>query len=107
MSDAEQTSYRDFYTNVGTRNGVSIGDILEVYRAIPMADPSSTGPFVEVVLGEVKVLAISEKGSIVRVMGYRSREVLPQMEYSRFMVGDVVRTKNTIAKAPEPFIQLR
>ena len=107
MSEKETVPYRDFFASVGSREGVQVGESLEVVRAVPGANAlwGGVSPLIEVVIGEVQVLAVSPAGSIVRMTKLTSPEQVPVLQYARFMIGDLVRTKISFAKREEPSLE--
>jgi hypothetical protein len=100
LSDKEESPYRDYIVSVGTRQGVQVGDVLDVVRAVSASNDlwGGVSPLLEVTMGEVRVMATSPSGSIVRMVKQNSFESIPVMQYARFMVGDSVRTKISFAK---------
>lgn len=107
MSDKEEVRYRDFFTTIGGRQGLAVGDVVEVVRAVPAMNALWGGPspLIEVVLGEARVLAISPTGSIVRTTQLAPPEQTPVLQYRNFMIGDAVRTKVSFANAISPSLE--
>lgn len=107
MSEKETVTFRDYFASVGSREGVVVGDTVEVIRAVPGANAlwGGVSPLIEVVLGEARVLAVSPAGSIIRMTKLNSPDQVPVLQYPRFMIGDLVRTKISFAKQEEPSLE--
>lgn len=92
MTESEPTPPRDFYIDLGTRDGVKAGDVLEVTRQLSITNAMWSGPghLLRVVLGDVKVLTVGETASIARLQTQRTTAEVPVLDYQTFMVGDVV-----------------
>jgi len=95
MKEAEPPPPRDFYLDLGSRDGVKAGDVLQVTRQISIGNAMWSGPthLLRVVLGEVQILTVGETASIARVQSQRAASELPTLDYSTFMVGDSVEAK--------------
>ena len=96
MAEAEPTPPRDYYLDLGTRDGIKNGDLLEVSRqvSVPNASWGGTNHLLRVVLAEVKVLVVGETASIARVTTRREAAELPTLNFSSILVGDSVGAKN-------------
>jgi hypothetical protein len=107
LSDKEDAPYRDYFANIGSRHGVQVGEVLEVLRAVPAVNAlwGGVSALLEVVIGEVQVLAVSPAGSIVRMVKQTEPERMPVLQYSRFMIGDSVRSKISFANVQKPSLQ--
>lgn len=96
MTEAEPTPPRDYYLDLGTRDGLKIGDVLEVSRQVLVGNAMWSGPshLLRVGLGEVEILAVGETASIARLRAQRAASELPALDFKNFMVGDVVEIKS-------------
>lgn len=88
----EKEPSRDFYVDLGTRQGIKEGDTLEVSRQFPVLYSMSGQPWqlIQLVLGEATVIATGESVSLVRTKRLVDASKLPATNYRQFMVGDVV-----------------
>lgn len=95
MSYLEPMPPKDFFVDLGQRDGVKVGDIVEVFRMIPVVNSMSGGPWhlMRVSLGEMKLVFVGESTSIGRVEVEREPASFPTMEYQSIMLGDQVQVK--------------
>ena len=96
MSNSEAMAPKDFYLDVGHRHGVKEGDILEVYRWLPVNNVFLGAPYhlVKVMLGEVRITIVEDSTSIARLHRYREAKELPAMESPSIMLGDQVKVNS-------------
>lgn len=98
MSANETLPPKDYFLDLGQRNGVKVGDVYEVTRQIPITNAFAGGAWhlMKVTLGEVKIYAVGESTSVGRVEVERDPSSLPAMEYQSFMIGDGVQLKTNL-----------
>ncbi len=96
MQANEPTPPKEFFIDMGARDGVREGDVLEVSRSIPVVEAQTAGSFhmMKVVLGEVKVTLVGETSALTRVERLRPPADLPPMEFFSFVLGDQVELKS-------------
>lgn len=98
MSYLEPVPPKDFYVDLGTRDGVKVGDVLEVFRMLPVVNSMSGGPWhlMKVTLGDIKLTAVGDSTSIGRIANEREPQSLPSIDYQGFMVGDQVEMRSQL-----------
>lgn len=105
MSRLEPLPPKEFYIDLGTRDGVKSGDVLEVFRMLPVVNSLSGGAWhlMKVTLGEIRLNFVGESTAIGRIANDREPSSLPSVEYQSFMVGDQVEVKAQLpSEAPRP-----
>lgn len=106
MSNVEPNPPKDFFIDMGTRDGVREGDVMTVYRFVPVLNVLAGAPhqLLRVVLGEIKILSAGESVAVGRVLQERAPNELPAMDSQAFMMGDQVeRVGSAPAKTGLPF----
>jgi hypothetical protein len=95
MQANEPAPPKEYFVDIGARDGVREGDLLEVSRSIPVVEAQTAGSFhvMKVVLGEVKVTLVGETSALARVERLRPPSELPPMEFFSFVLGDQVELK--------------
>jgi len=95
MSYSEPLPPKDYFIDLGERDGLKVGDIVEVYRYVPVPNrlASSDWHVMKVSLGELKVKQVGESTSVARFEREREINSLPAMEYQSLMLGDQVILK--------------
>jgi hypothetical protein len=98
MSFNDPVPPKDFFIDLGTRNGVKVGDVFEVSRHLPVNNALSGSPWhlMRIVLGEIRIYAVGESTAVGRAEIEREPSSLPAMDYSVFMVGDEVQLKTNL-----------
>ncbi len=101
MSYREPNPPKEYYVDLGIRDGVKVGDVVEVYRMVPVVNSMSGGAWhlMRVSLGELKLSVVGESTAIGRSYNDREPQSLPSLEYQAFMIGDEVEFKTEIANA--------
>ncbi len=96
MQANEPQPPKEYFVDIGARDGVREGDTLEVFRNIPVVEAQTAGSFhmMKVLLGEVKVTLVGETSSLARVQKLRAPQELPPMEFYSFVLGDLVELKS-------------
>lgn len=96
MSAKEAVPAKDFFFDLGSKDGVRDGDILAVFRELPVMDGLAGMPnqAVRIPLGEIRVVTAGERISVGRQHSAREAADLPAMLSSTFMMGDAVQMKS-------------
>lgn len=96
MTNAEPLPPKDFYVDLGQREGLREGDVLTVSRQIVNVHDRVGSPTarIRITLGELTVIAVGEGGSYARQASLRAPSELPFMDSPGFMTGDEVQTKS-------------
>lgn len=83
---------KEYYVNLGSRDGLSPGEVLQVTRQVPVVDAMGGGDWhlLKVVMGEMEVVLVGETASLTRELRVREPAQLPPLDYQTFMVGDKV-----------------
>lgn len=105
MSYREPLPPKEFYFDLGVRDGLKEGDIVEVFRMIPVVNSMSGGAWhlMRVTLGQMRITFVGESTSIGRSVNDREPASLPSVDYQSFMIGDQVEAKVPDAKSGLPF----
>lgn len=98
MTNAEPLPPKDFYIDMGARDGLKEGEILTVYRLLPVVNALVGAPhnILRVPLGEVKVTILGESSAATRVHTQRDLAELPALDPQSFMLGDQVQKKTSL-----------
>jgi len=98
MSSSEPEPARDYFVDLGARDGLKEGDVLTVSRQLYVGSANWSGPnhLIRVALGEVKVITLGETASIARAVGTRPAAELPSLDYPGFLIGDAVEAKTDL-----------
>lgn len=104
MSYTEPQPPKDFYVNMGSRDGVKVGDRLKVTRLLSLSDGFSDGAvlLVPVVLGTLQIVTVGETAAIGREDAPSPVNTLPGLQYTGFMVGDEVQVNYLPTPLPVP-----
>ena len=96
MSYLEPVPPKEYFLDLGDRDGIKSGDILAVYRNLPVINGQAGGPWhlMRVNIGEVRVHFVGETTALARETENREPASLPPMEYLSFMIGDEVERKS-------------
>jgi len=92
MSNAEPLPPKDYFIDLGDRDGVKVGDVVEVFRHVPVPNRMASGDWhvMKVSIGELKIRQVGESTSIARTENEREINALPAMDYQSLMLGDQV-----------------
>jgi hypothetical protein len=98
MSDHEPLSPKEYFIDMGSRDGLSEGEVLQVFRYVPVINGQSGGPWhvLRVNIGSLRVAFVGETSSLAREEEGRSLASLPPLEYHTFMMGDEVARKTSL-----------
>lgn len=82
---------KNFYVNLGSKQGVRKGTLLDVFRIISVLDPYDNRKRVNyrVKIGELKVLHSNDEAAIT-VFHKKEDKDMPVLELDQFIVGDHV-----------------
>jgi len=96
MSSKEPLPAKDFFFDLGVKDGLRDGDVVAVYRELPVMNGLAGMPehLLRVPMGEIRVVTAGERVSVGRVHTAREAADLPAMESQSFMMGDVVQLKS-------------
>jgi hypothetical protein len=92
MGEDNEVLKKNYYINMGTQQGVEVGNVLNVFRSISRQDPyeSKTRYNYTVKVGELKVLHAEDNTAIGKLQSLRNGEDTPLFEINNFMIGDKV-----------------
>ncbi len=95
MSYSEPVPPKDYFIDLGERDGLKVGDRVEVYRYVPVPNRMASGDWhvMKVTLGELRIKQVGESTSVARYEREREINSLPAMEYQSLMLGDQVILK--------------
>ena len=86
---------KNFYVNMGTKQGLDQGTVLDVYRVISPVDPYRTKKKYNyrVKIGELKVLHTEDDAAITELSEFKPKSESIHFEIPTFMIGDHVEVK--------------
>lgn len=92
MTDADPLPPKEYFIDLGERDGLQTGETLEVYRQIPVINGQSGAPWhvLRVKIGDLRVDYVGETSALAREVEGRDLASLPPLEYQTFMLGDEV-----------------
>ncbi|MBF0443879.1 MAG: hypothetical protein HQK54_18365 [Oligoflexales bacterium] len=92
MTNNEKDLPRDYYTNMGSRQGIKVGSTLKVIRTITTQDTinNKTSENIDVVIGRVKVIYVNDTTSVARILKMEEPDKIPVIKFNTVMVGDKV-----------------
>ena len=95
MSYSEPMPPKDYFIDLGERDGLKVGDTIEAFRYVPVPSRMASGDWhvMRVTLGELKVKQVGESTSVARFEKERELNSLPAMDYQSLMLGDQVIVK--------------
>jgi len=98
MSDAEELSPKEYFIDMGSRDGLTEGESLQVFRYVPVVNGQSGGPWhvLRINIGSLKVAFVGETSSLAREENGRDLASLPPLEYKTFMMGDEVARRTVL-----------
>lgn len=93
MGDPGEVSLKDYYVNVGTRNGVKTGTVLTVLRRTSSYDLGTQKLYKDVTfpIARIKVIHAEEDAAIARLEGFESERSTPAYSPRAIMIGDFVQ----------------
>jgi len=93
MSDLEPLPPKEYFIDMGARDGIQTGERLQVFREVPVVNGQSGAPWhvLRVQIGEIQVAYVGETSSLAREVEGRDLASLPPLEYQTFMLGDEVQ----------------
>ncbi len=103
MSALEAQSPKNYFIDLGERNGLKSGDVVEVYRMIPVMNQLTGGAWhlMKVTLGEIKIYMVGESTAVGHLESDRDLSTIPVQDYPNFMLGDQVEMKTAMAPLPK------
>ena len=92
MSNDIKSIKKNYYINLGKKQGVKNGTVLNVYRTVEQNDPYETSKRYDynIKIGELEVVHNDKDSSIAISKSLVSGEDKPFFEIPNFMVGDAV-----------------
>lgn len=99
----EDTVYKDFYLNAGEGSGLKKNLIVNVKRKVQIKDVSgkSVGDF-ETLVGQIKIIQVSDKVSIGREYKLASRLDEAVLEQTGIMTGDRIDLTSSFVETSTP-----
>lgn len=89
LSD-EAPVYKDFYLNAGAASGLKRFQVINVVRKIAIRDLSGAQSYgeMDVVVGQIRIIALNSKVAVAREYKLLPREDEPMLEQIGIMAGD-------------------
>ena len=91
MGYTDEVIKKNYLVNMGEKQGVKKGTVLDVFRTISAMNPYDNRKLYtyQVKIGELKVLHSDDEGSIASLHQYE-KEDRPVMDLDQFIVGDTI-----------------
>lgn len=98
MSDAEPLPPKEYFIDLGSRDGLVEREKLDVYRHIPVINGPAGAPWhiLRVKIGELRVDYVGESSALAREVEGRDLASLPPLDYQTYMLGDEVSRKQEL-----------
>lgn len=95
MGNEKEEVKKNYYVNLGIKQGVTKGNVLDVYRIISRLDPYKTKKRYnyKVKIGELQVIHTEENTAITQLKSLEDENYTPLFEIENFMIGDKVGVK--------------
>jgi len=95
MGEEGEILKKNFYVNMGDKQGIETGNVLDVFRVISRLDPYETKKRYNhrVKIGELEILHTEEDSSIAILKDINNSAKSPLFDIPAFMIGDRVDVK--------------
>ena len=95
MTNKSETMTKNYYVNLGAKQGVREGTVLDVYRRVVQNDPYETKKRYDydIKIGELEIIHNDKDSSIAISKSLNNKKNSPLFEIPNFMVGDAVKVK--------------
>jgi len=95
MGTPDEIINKNYYVNMGTKQGLDQGTVLDVFRVVSRVDPYKTKKRYNyrVKIGELKVLHTEDDSSIAELSQINPESDKIYFEVPSFMIGDHVEVK--------------
>jgi hypothetical protein len=102
MSNQEPIAPKDYYIDLGLKQGVKEGDTFNTYREFAMLDEvtGEASSLMRIPVGELKVFYVGEMASIARLSAPRTADA-PRLDHSSILMGDRVVAKQSLPTNPQ------
>ncbi len=103
LSD-EAPVYKDFYINAGTEAGLKKNLVVNVIRKMAIRDAAGTqsyGDF-DILVGQLKIIAVKGRLAIAREYKLASRDDEPMLEQIGLMIGDRLELDGSFVESKKP-----
>jgi len=93
MGHSDELNKKNYYVNIGEKQGISPGTVLDVYRTITRNDPyeSKKRYSYEIKVGELEIIHKDNDASIAISKNINTDAKSPLFDIPNFMVGDKVK----------------
>ena len=102
MTAEEPLPEKDFYIDLGSRDGVKVGDSFDIFRKLTVTNVPSGGAvdLFKLPFGELKVYLVGDSASVAHITRTPEFKDLPVVDYANVMLGDDVRLKSSLPFQP-------
>lgn len=102
MTNTEPIAAKDYYIDLGQKQGVKEGDTFNAYREFAMLDEvtGEASSLMKIPVGELKVFFVGEMASIAKLSAVRGPDA-PKLYYSSILMGDRVVAKQSLPTDPQ------
>ena len=93
LGNPNETNHKDFFVNLGTNQGISVGTTLEVARRTPTYDLTTEKLYKDLLFpfARMRVIHAEKDASIARIEKFYAGEKTPVVVPKAVIVGDLVR----------------
>jgi hypothetical protein len=87
-----ETTYKDFYINAGSNNGLRKGLLLEAVRKMPAYDNmnSKLGGDTSIKIAKLRLIHVDKNISVARLVKFYEKETTPLAAIDSVMIGDFI-----------------
>lgn len=95
MGEPNEIIKKNFYVNIGAKQGVEHGTVLDVHRTVSRLDPYETKKRYnhKVKIGEIQVIHTEDNSAIGAIKLFNDKQEDPLVEIQSLMIGDQVSVK--------------
>jgi hypothetical protein len=98
MTSTETSPEKDYFIDVGAKDGVKAGDTFDIFRKLTVINvpTGNVTDLLKVPFGEMKVYLVGDSASVAHISRPPEFKDLPVIEYTGVMLGDEVRLKSNL-----------
>lgn len=88
----DEPVYKDYYLSAGAREGLKVGMLIDVVRAVPLHDHNKNQArgSLQLTIAKLKIIHVQRDLSVARLYSTASAKNQPVPDYSSIMIGDQI-----------------
>lgn len=96
LGNANEEMVKDYYLNIGTNQGVSIGSVIEVARKVPTYDLSNQKLYKDITFpfAKLRIIHVEKDAAVARLQKLYPTDKTPTITPRAVMVGDLIKPSN-------------